>query len=116
MKSNAIFRLGFLPAVTGCLGTVPCDACPHLHATSARRVTTISANGTTPGLEIISTDISSQAMKHLDRRLDEIRTGRVRLNTTEDESWWDKNTSIPIYALDNSPLLRLFMHAKEVTQ
>jgi hypothetical protein len=78
--------------------------------------TTISANGTTPGLEIIDTDISSQAMKHLDRRLDEIRAGRVRLNTTEDESWWDKNASIPIYALDNSPLLRLFMHAKEVTQ
>ena len=77
---------------------------------------TISANGTTPGLEIIDTDISSQAMKHLDRRLDEIRAGRVRLNTTEDESWWDKNASIPIYALDNSPLLRLFMHAKEVTQ
>ena len=73
----------------------------------------ISADGTVPGLEIIDTDISSEAMKHLDRRLTEIRSGRVMLNTTEDENWWDKHAGIPIYALDNSPLLRLFMHTGE---
>ena len=71
---------------------------------------TILDNGTTPGLEIIATDISSLAMKHLNARLNEIRTGRVALNTTTDEAWWEKNAGIPIYALDNSPLLRLFMH------
>ena len=74
----------------------------------------ISADGTVPGLEIIDTDISSEAMKHLDQRVKEIRSGRVMLNTTEDENWWDKHASIPIYALDNSPLLRLFMHSEEV--
>lgn len=73
----------------------------------------ISADITVPGLEIIDTDISSEAMKHLDRRVKEIRSGRVMLNTTEDENWWDKHASIPIYALDNSPLLRLFMHSEE---
>ena len=31
---NAIFRLGFLPAVAGCLGIVPCGAYPHLQPTS----------------------------------------------------------------------------------
>jgi len=74
----------------------------------------ISGDGTVPGLEIIDNDISSEAMQHLDRRLTEIRSGRVMLNTTEDETWWDKHASIPIYALDNSPLLRLFMHTGEV--
>ncbi len=73
----------------------------------------IPADGTAPGLEIIDNDISSAAMKHLDQRLAEIRSGKVMLNTTDDEKWWDKNASIPIYALDNSPLLRLFMHTAE---
>ncbi len=73
----------------------------------------IPADGTAPGLEIIDTDISSSAMQHLDRRLTEIRSGKIMLNTTTDETWWDKHASIPIYALDNSPLLRLFMHTAE---
>ena len=73
----------------------------------------ISAGGDVPGLEIIDNDISSEAMQHLDRRLTEIRSGKVMLNTTNDEKWWDKHASIPIYALDNSPLLRLFMHTAE---
>lgn len=75
----------------------------------------IASDGSAPGLEIIDSDISSQAMICLDKRIREVRAGRVRLNTTEDEDWWDKNASMPIYALDNSPLLRLFMHAKEAT-
>ena len=73
----------------------------------------IPADGTVPGLEIIDSDISSAAMKHLDQRLAEIRSGKVMLNTTNDETWWNKNASILIYALDNSPLLRLFMHTAE---
>jgi RecB family exonuclease len=73
----------------------------------------IPADGTVPGLEIIDSDISSAAMEHLDQRLAEIRSGKVMLNTTNDEKWWDQNASIPIYALDNSPLLRLFMHTAE---
>ena len=59
---------------------------------------------------ILETDISSQALKYLDKRLGEVRAGRVCLNTNEDDTWWHKNASIKIYALDNSPLLRLFMH------
>ncbi|WP_419663972.1 hypothetical protein Dvar_42120 [Desulfosarcina variabilis str. Montpellier] len=73
----------------------------------------IVARDTVPGLEIMDHDISLEAMRHLDRRLDEIHLGRVMLNTTEDEAWWDKNAGIKVYALDNSPLLRLFMHEKK---
>ena len=68
----------------------------------------------TPGLEILDADTSSRALDHLDRRIREVRGGRVRLNTTGDEEWWRKNASVKIYALDNSPLLRLFMHDEEV--
>jgi hypothetical protein len=34
------FRFPFLPAVTGCLGTVPCDACPHLQSLRVDRFCT----------------------------------------------------------------------------
>jgi ATP-dependent helicase/nuclease subunit B len=75
----------------------------------------IASDGSVPGLEIIDTDISSQAMVHLERRIKDIRSGRVRLNTTDDEKWWDRNASITTYALNNSPLIKLFMHEEEVT-
>jgi hypothetical protein len=73
----------------------------------------ICTRGTVPGLEVIDNEISLEAMRHLDRRLDEIHSGRVMLNTTEDEAWWDKHAGINVYVLDNSPLLRLFMHEKK---
>jgi hypothetical protein len=85
-----------------------------LNDTTALSDSAIISEGTIPGLEVIDTDISSEAMQHLDRRLAEIREGRIQLNSTEDENWWDTHASISIYALDNSPLLRLFMHDAEV--
>lgn len=107
-----MIQTGGLPA----FGTSPADigvVYYLMNDLTALSDSTIAVQGTTPGLEILNTDISSEAMQHLDKRLDEIRIGKVRLNTTEDEIWWDKHASIPIYALDNSPLLRLFMHAVE---
>jgi hypothetical protein len=38
IEKNAIFRLGALPAVAGCLGFVPCDCLPTLTFRSARNV------------------------------------------------------------------------------
>ena len=70
----------------------------------------VEADGSVPGWEIITNDISAQAMAHLDRRLAQVRSGTVRLNAADDEKWWEKNAGLPIYALDSSPLLRLFMH------
>ena len=84
-----------------------------LNDTTALTNCPVDADGTAPGWEELTSDISSQAMKHLDQRLAQVRKGLVRLNTTEDEKWWDKNASVPIYALDNSPLLRIFMHEGE---
>lgn len=84
-----------------------------LNDTTALADSPVDADGTTPGWEVLSTDISSQAMQHLDQRLRQVRRGTIRLNTTGDENWWSDNASLPIYALDNSPLLRLFMHTEE---
>jgi hypothetical protein len=70
----------------------------------------VEADGSVPGWEVLTNDISFQAMQHLDQRLIQIRNGIVRLNASDDEKWWEDNAGLPIYALDNSPLLRLFMH------
>jgi hypothetical protein len=86
-----------------------------LNDTTALADSDVDDDGKTPGWEVLSTDISSQAMQRLDRRLLQIRKGTIRLNATGDENWWKKNAGLPIYALDNSPLLRLFMHNEEDT-
>jgi len=107
-----MIQTGGLPA----LGTTPADigvVYYLMNDLTALADSTIPESGKAPGLEILNTDISSQALTYLDKRLVEIRAGKVCLNTTEDETWWDKNAHIKIYALDNSPLLRLFMHAGE---
>ena len=85
-----------------------------INDTTALVDTPISGSVSVPGLETIDTDISSQAIKYLDRRLVQIRKGRVALNTSADEKWWKDNASLTIYALDNSPLIRLFMRDEEV--
>ena len=86
-----------------------------LNDTTALSDSPVESDGSVRGWEMPTTDTSSQAMKYLDRRLAQIRKGTIQLNTTEDEAWWLKNASIPIYALDNSPLLRLFMRNEEVS-
>jgi RecB family exonuclease len=62
------------------------------------------------GLEELGSGISTNAMIRIRSRIDEVRTGKVALNSEADEDWYEKNAGIKIYSLDNSPLLRLFMH------
>ncbi|ORJ55893.1 PD-(D/E)XK nuclease family protein [Geothermobacter hydrogeniphilus] len=61
-------------------------------------------------VEEMAGDISGEALKLIRQRLVEVRQGRVRLNRVDDEERFDKEAGIKLYALDNSPLLRLFMH------
>lgn len=84
-----------------------------MNDTTALSDSPIDSDGSVPGWETLGTDISSQAMQHLDRRLVQIRRGTVRLNTDKDEDWWARNAGMTIYVLDNSPLLRLFMRSEE---
>ena len=63
------------------------------------------------GVEELAGDVSSEALKLIRQRLVEVKKGVVCLNTEDDEKWFDKNAGISkLYALDNSPLLRLYMH------
>jgi ATP-dependent helicase/nuclease subunit B len=63
------------------------------------------------GVEELAGDVSSEALKLIRQRLVEVKNGVVCLNAEDDEKWFDKNAGISkLYALDNSPLLRLFMH------
>ena len=62
------------------------------------------------GVEELACDVSSEALKLIRQRLTEIKTGKVRLNSVDDETWFDEKAGLTTYSLDNSPLLRLFMH------
>ena len=86
-----------------------------LNDTTALADGPIASDGSVPGWEVLDSDISGQAMQHLDQRLAQIRKGIVRLNSAEDEDWWLDNASLPVYALDDSPLLRLFMRGKDAS-
>ncbi|MGE4344147.1 MAG: PD-(D/E)XK nuclease family protein [Geoalkalibacter sp.] len=68
------------------------------------------------GADELGDGISTRAMTLIRERLAQIRRGEVRLNHEDDERWYDKEAGMAIYALDNSPLLRLFMHRGEVAR
>jgi hypothetical protein len=70
--------------------------------------------GDIPGAYELGAGVSTAAMTLIHERLRQVKHGEVRLNVEGDEKWFDKNAGIKIYALDNSPLLRMFMHPGEV--
>ena len=61
------------------------------------------------GVEELGAGISANAMKQIRQRFQEVRKGFVVLNRDHEEAWYDKNAGMTLYALDNSPLVRLFM-------
>ena len=67
-------------------------------------------------LEELGEGISNQAVALIKKRISKVRKGEVRLNRNTDEKWFEKNTGIKIYALGNSPLLRMFMLPGEEDQ
>jgi len=67
-----------------------------------------------PNIKELGSDIASEAMSRLKCRFDEVRKGQIQLNFVEDEKVWDK-VGIKLYCLDNSPLLRMYMHTEEVS-
>lgn len=63
------------------------------------------------GLEELGGDISKEAIALIRSKIVEVRKGQIRLNRNTDEEWFEKKAGVKIYALDNSPLLRMFMLA-----
>ncbi|MEO5344002.1 MAG: PD-(D/E)XK nuclease family protein [Gammaproteobacteria bacterium SHHR-1] len=62
-----------------------------------------------PRWQTIQNDISSEAIKLIRQRLREVKAGQIRLNRTQDETFFSKTAGLTPYALENSPLIRLFM-------
>ncbi len=61
--------------------------------------------------EELGADVSANALPLIRDRLSQVKMGHVMLNKETDETWYEKNAGIPLYALNNSPLIRIFMHA-----
>ena len=66
-----------------------------------------------PNIKELGSDIASEAMSRLKARFAQVRKGEIQLNFVDDEKVWDK-VGIKLYCLDNSPLLRMYMHTEEV--
>ena len=60
--------------------------------------------------EELGANVSTNALPLIRDRLSQVKMGQVMLNKDTDESWFEKNAGVPIYALNNSPLIRMFMH------
>lgn len=60
--------------------------------------------------EELGANVSINALPLIRQRLEQVKLGKIMLNKDNDETWYEKNAGIPLYALNNSPLIRMFMH------
>ena len=67
----------------------------------------------TAGVEEMGQNVSLNAISLIREKLDEVRKGLVKLNTTADENRFKTNAGITIYALKDNPLVQLFMREEE---
>lgn len=65
------------------------------------------------GVEELGAGISTAAMALTRQRLVQVRRGEVQLNRAGEKEWYDKHAGISLFALEASPLIRLFMHPAE---
>jgi hypothetical protein len=61
-----------------------------------------------PGWQTINGDIAGQAMPLIEQRIGEVRAGVLSLNRDADQEFFEKQAGITPYALEASPLIRLF--------
>jgi len=62
-----------------------------------------------PGWITIEADVAVNAMQLIKERVDQVRQGKVILNKTSDEAFFNSEAGFKPYALDKSPLIGLFM-------
>ena len=73
------------------------------------------ADGSPPGAagiagwQALGGDIASEALARIGQHLAEVRAGRVVLNRESDAEFFEKQAGLKPYALDVSPLVRLFV-------
>lgn len=69
---------------------------------------TLSGTSSVARWEVAGPDVSSAAITLIGKGLDNVRSGRVVLNGTEDPAYFEKAAGFKSYAFDVSPLVRLF--------
>ena len=73
----------------------------------------LAGSASIPGWETLDAAVSAGAIALIERRLQQVRRGRIALNGSEDEAYFEKEASVRPYALDVSPLVRYFMRDGE---
>ncbi|MCP5058571.1 MAG: PD-(D/E)XK nuclease family protein [bacterium] len=66
--------------------------------------------------ETFGNDVSKGALDRLKEQVAKVARGRVCLNHEEDDKTFQKNWGIKIYALEDNPLLRIFLHRRGAAQ
>jgi len=74
---------------------------------------TVSGASGVPGWETLADDVANEAMKLIDRRVEALRAGQIRMNRLTEIDSFEKESGIKPYALEISPLVTLFMRAGE---
>lgn len=75
--------------------------------------TTGWSGGELGGFHELGNGISTNAMELINERIAQLEDGIVVLNSASDEEWFDKTAGTKPYALDSSPLIRLFMKQEQ---
>ena len=66
------------------------------------------------GVEEIHNNTAVKAMELIGTRINELKSGAISLNRAPDEKDCLDNKGIKAYALDSSPLIKLFMKEEEL--
>lgn len=66
-----------------------------------------------PGWQVVDQDVAREANRLMQRRLKDIRSGKVRLNRDGDAAFFDQQAGVGTYALESSPLIALFTLADD---
>ena len=103
------------PAMTAAIGSCSDIGVMYymLNDQTALADTTGWSGGTLGGFHELGNGISTKAMVLIKERITQLEKGIVALNSSSDEEWFDKTAATKPYALDNSPLIRLFMKQVE---
>ncbi|MFZ4857860.1 MAG: PD-(D/E)XK nuclease family protein [Desulfuromonadaceae bacterium] len=99
------------PAMTAAIGSCTDIGVMYymLNDQTALADTTGWSGGTLGGFHELGNGISTKAMVLIKELIAQLAKGIVTLNSSSDEEWFDKTAATKPYALDNSPLIRLFM-------
>jgi ATP-dependent helicase/nuclease subunit B len=61
-----------------------------------------------PGWKAVTNNVSENALHMIRERVKEIRTGTIQMNSAGDEEYFTKEAKVTPYALESSPLVKLF--------